>query len=61
MGESESAKNIGGPRYINHVAACGSLDWLSMTLNSYRQQQQKQKGCVMVMANPPDLGRGKKT
>ena len=50
IGNSLSVKNIWGPSYINHVAACFHL---SVMLDS-----QKHKGCLMVMVDPLDLVHG---
>ena len=43
-------KNLGGPRYTIHVAAC-------FRLVSPLKIPQEEKGCLMVMADPSDLGR----
>ena len=40
--------------HINHVAACFRLASQSIPNN-----KKKEKGCLMVMANPLDLGHGK--
>ena len=55
---SESVKIWGGPRYNNHVAACFRL--VSPLEIQQEQQQQDEKGCLMVMADPSDHGHGKK-
>ena len=42
--------------YNNHVAACFRL---VSPLKIQEQQQEEENGCLMVMADPSDLGPGK--
>ena len=53
---SRICKNIGGLRYIGHVVVCFCL----MSPLDIRTKQDL-KGCLMVMADPTDLGHGKKS
>ena len=55
---------IGGPEYLKILGsgvycACGSLFSPRVTLEIQEQEEQQEKGCLMVMADPSDLGHGK--
>ena len=52
-------KNLGGPRCNNHVAACFRLV-SPLEIQEEEEQEQQEKGCPMVIADPSDLGHGKK-
>ena len=45
--------------YNIHVAACFRL--VSPLEIQEQEQKQEQKGCLMVLADPSDLGHGKNT
>ena len=48
---------MGGLRYNSHVAACFRL--VSPLKIQEQQEQEEEKGWLMVMADPSDHGHGK--